>query len=160
MLIAWWVWQAVKREIWLLHSQESSKWLVTGEKALRQRADRSGNHSCLAQVIELWLNVSPLCYWTPIRVTTFKFKGRKTCHAQTCLGKRALGWIFPTLVLRSDGWFSTTEILTPHFVSSCIIQFKRKWFFENCILLTNPIKYLLFANAQDLSGFRKTNHSI
>lgn len=159
MLIAWWVRQAVKREIWLLQSQGSSKWLLTGEKALRQRADRSE----ITLPWPRWSNCGQmclLCYWTPICVTAFKFKDRKTCHAQTCLGKKALEWIFPTSVLGSDGWFSTTEISTLHFVSSCINQFKRKLFSENYILLTNPIKYLLFAHAQDLSGFMKTNRLI
>lgn len=54
-----------------------------------------------------------------------------------------------------DGLLSTAEISTLNFVSSCISQFKRKLFFGNGILLTDPKKYLLFINAWDLSGFRK-----
>lgn len=44
-----------------------------------------------------------------------------------------------------DELFSVTEISTLNFVGSCIIQFKRKLFFENGIPLTDPRKmyYLL-----------------
>lgn len=44
---------------------EYRKWLLTREKALRQRADKSGNYCSLAQVKKLWLNISPLFYLTP-----------------------------------------------------------------------------------------------
>lgn len=44
---------------------ESREWLLTGEKALRQRADKSGNYCSLARVKELWLDGSPLFYVTP-----------------------------------------------------------------------------------------------
>lgn len=53
-----------------------------------------------------------------------------------------------------DGLFSTAEISTLNFVSSCIIQLKRKLFFGNGILLIDPKKYLFIA-AWDLSGFGK-----